>query len=675
VEIPPVPYRDPADAVLTDPQVPERRRFCSACGEPVGRGRDGRPGRTEGFCRKCGAAFSFTPKLGAGDVVGGQYEVLGCLAHGGLGWIYLARDRNVSDRWVVLKGLLDAADPDALAAAVAERRFLAEVEHPTIVRIYNFVQHPDPRTGNLVGYIVMEYVGGRSLKDILVERRANGAGPLPVEHAIAYALEILPALEYLHSRGLLYCDFKPDNVIQTEEQLKLIDLGGVRRFDDEDSAIYGTVGYQAPEIADEGATVESDVYTVGRTLAVLSLDFKGFTGTYADRLPGPADAPLLAQAESYHRLLQRATHPDPLRRFASATEMAVQLGGVLRETLALRDGQPRPAASTLFGPELGVVGTDLEEALAEAPAVAATLPVPRVDATDPAAGFLASAFATDPRELVAVLAAAPVPSAEVRLRLAHARIVAGDPAGALADLDAVTDTIADTVTDAAGDAPDDWRITWYRALAALAAGDAATALAGFEQVYDLLPGEAAPKLAIAACAERTGQPAIAVRCYEMVWRTDQAYVGAAFGLARARLAVGDRAAAIAALESVPEYSSRYVTAQAAAVRARLAAGTAGLVEPELLEIGDRIQRLNLDQRLREHLTVGLLETALAWLAAVGPAPVPRTAGRLFGRRLTERALRQELERAYRALAHLAGDRDARIGLVDRANAARPWTWV
>ena len=65
----------------------------------------------------------------------------------------------------------------------------------------------------------------------------------------AYALEGLRALGYLHGLGLLYCDFKPDNVIQSEEQLKLIDLGGVRRADDASSAIYGTVGYQAPEIA------------------------------------------------------------------------------------------------------------------------------------------------------------------------------------------------------------------------------------------------------------------------------------------------------------------------------------------------------------------------------------------------------------------------------------------
>ncbi|MEO6999522.1 MAG: serine/threonine protein kinase, partial [Terracoccus sp.] len=134
----PAPQIDAEKALLTRPSVSENKRFCPQCGEPVGRGRDGRPGRTTGFCANCRHPFSFDPKLQPGELVSGQYEVAGCLAHGGLGWIYLARDKNVSDRWVVLKGLLNSADPDALAAAIAEQRFLAQVSHPNIVEIYNF---------------------------------------------------------------------------------------------------------------------------------------------------------------------------------------------------------------------------------------------------------------------------------------------------------------------------------------------------------------------------------------------------------------------------------------------------------------------------------------------------------------------------------------------------------
>jgi serine/threonine-protein kinase PknG len=170
VDVPAVARIDPASALLSDPQVAEGKRFCSRCGHPVGRSRNGRPGRVEGFCPNDGAAFSFTPKLAPGDLVAGQYEVRGCLAHGGLGWIYLAIDRNVSDRWVVLKGLLDSGDADAMAAAVAERRFLAQVNHPNIVTIHNFVQHCD-RAGLPVGYIVMEYVG------VIAQAAAGGPAP------------------------------------------------------------------------------------------------------------------------------------------------------------------------------------------------------------------------------------------------------------------------------------------------------------------------------------------------------------------------------------------------------------------------------------------------------------------------------------------------------------------
>ncbi|MEV0091613.1 tetratricopeptide repeat protein [Streptomyces sp. NPDC050738] len=363
VSIPEVPRPDPQSAVMENPEVPERKRFCSRsdCGAPVGRARGERSGRTEGFCTKCGHPYSFVPKLTTGDIVHGQYEVMGCLAHGGLGWVYLAVDRAVSDRWVVLKGLLDTGDQDAMAAAISERRFLAEIEHSNIVRIYNFVEHLDQRTGSMDGYIVMEYVGGKSLKEIANDRRQSGGkrDPLPVEQACAYGIEALEALGHLHSRNLLYCDFKVDNAIQQADQLKLIDMGAVRRMDDDESAIYGTVGYQAPEVAEVGPSVASDLYTVARTLAVLTFDFQGYTNVFSDSLPDPDNIEVFRTYESFYRLLVRATDPDPARRFSSAAEMTEQLTGVLREVVAIQSGRPRPALSTLFGPELRVTDSTL----------------------------------------------------------------------------------------------------------------------------------------------------------------------------------------------------------------------------------------------------------------------------------------------------------------------------
>ncbi|MEW2446249.1 tetratricopeptide repeat protein [Streptomyces parvulus] len=768
VEVPAVPRPDPREMVMKRPEVPERKRFCSRsdCGAPVGRARGERPGRTEGFCTKCGHPYSFVPKLTAGDVVHGQYEVAGCLAHGGLGWVYLAVDKAVSDRWVVLKGLLDTGDQDAMAAAISERRFLAEIEHANIVRIYNFVEHLDQRTGSLDGYIVMEYVGGKSLKEIANSRRtpAGRRDPLPVEQACAYGIEALEALGHLHSRRLLYCDFKVDNAIQTEDQLKLIDMGAVRRMDDDESAIYGTVGYQAPEVADTGPSVASDLYTVGRTLAVLTFDFQGYTTVYADSLPDPDTIEVFRRYESFYRLLVRATDPDPARRFASAEEMAEQLTGVLREVVSLQTGRARPALSTLFGPEVRVTDTELFPRLdgevstlgartpvrgrgrgaaasapagteaapalpgapgpavgapggtvtggapgagsggavagggasaslpgavsavgglggaasglvkdADAPAASLALPVPRVDAGDPNAGFLAGLMAPAPAELLTALAAAPAPSTETRLREIRARLENGDAPGALTALESLE-----------RERPDDWRVVWYRGLAALVTGGHEDAALAFDAVYDAFPGETAPKLALGLCAEVLGQLDNAAEYYRLVWSTDPSHVSAAFGLARVQLAGGDRTAAVRTLESVPESSVHCTAARVAAVRARLRRRTAGAGDVAFLDdltaAARQVEALDvygLDPARREQLSAEVLGCALDWVLSGGRGSVPPAAGgrTLLGSGLDERGLRFGLERSYRTLARLARGGEERIDLVERANRYRPRTWV
>src|SRR6516165_8714599 len=130
-------------------------------------------------------------------------------------------------------------------------------------------------------------------------------------------------------------------------------MGAVRRIDSDDP-IYGTVGYQAPEIETDGPSVSSDLFTVAGALAVLTFEFKDYQSSYKFTLPDLV--PLLEQQESFGRLLRRATNADPNRRFASAAEMTEQLTGVLREVLAVADGTPRPAFSTVFSPELQAIG-------------------------------------------------------------------------------------------------------------------------------------------------------------------------------------------------------------------------------------------------------------------------------------------------------------------------------
>ena len=325
MSLPPQPSQDPLTLVMANPEVPDRKRRCPSCEAKVN--------RPKGFCPQCGQEYNFVPSLKAGDVLNGKFEIKGPLAFGGLGWIYLAYDAVLS-RWIVLKGLLNTKDEAAAAAAVAERQFLAAVKHPKIVGIYDFIQR-----GN-EGYIVMEYVGGRMIESILKEK-----GVLPVEEAISYILGILPAFSYLHANQFVYCDFKPANFMLENDDVKLIDMGGVRRIGDPNGDIYGTKGYMAPEAGDDPVEV-SDLYTIGRTLAVLIMDFK-YQTTYEHSLPTPAEQPVLAQNEALYRFLLRATHEDPDQRFQTADEMSDQLYGVLREIVALKSS-PKPAESIVF---------------------------------------------------------------------------------------------------------------------------------------------------------------------------------------------------------------------------------------------------------------------------------------------------------------------------------------
>jgi serine/threonine-protein kinase PknG len=504
---------------------------------------------------------------------------------------------------------------------------------------------------------------------------------VPLAHALAYMIEILPAFGYLHDHGFVYCDFKPDNVIQSEEQLKLIDLGGVRQFDS-DGPIYGTVGYQAPEIETEGPSPSSDLYTIGRSLAVLTFEFPGYQGDYKYRLPD--SVPLLEQQESFARALRKATHSDPGQRFESASEMAEQLTGVLREVLATGDGQPRPAFSGVFSPELRAIGTELgvtagEKRVPMPPVseIIGGLPAPLVDGGDPAAGYLATLGGLEPAAqadalLSAVRGEAGVPapvsaSVETRLTLARALIMAGEHGASR--------ILGELAASEAGD----WRVAWLEGLLALASGRAADARGAFGVVFDELPGELAPKLALGFAAEADGDMAAARRRYEVVWRVDRSYISAAFGLARTCMAMGDRPAAVEALASVPETSSQYSAAQIAAVRL-LVSGGDGTSADDLRQADGRLGSLSLDDMRRQQLTVEVLKAALSWVskpAANGSTAqaVPPAAGPILGCEPNERALRFGLERGYRALASLTPDPARRVELVDMANEIRPRTWT
>jgi serine/threonine-protein kinase PknG len=640
ISVPELPSTEPEKAIIPNPMVPENKRFCANCNNSLR--------REKGFCSKCGQKYSFIPSLSPGDLVVGQYEVKGAIAYGGLGWIYLGFDKTLS-RYVVLKGLLNTEDASSAAVAVAERQFLAAVKHPNIVGIYNFVNH-----GN-EGFIIMEYVGGKTLREIRKSR-----GPLPVAEAIAYIHRILSAFAYLHSLGLVYCDFKPDNIMIEGGDVKLIDLGGVRRIDDLDGDIYGTVGYSAPE-AGEGPTAVSDLFTVGRTLAVLLTDIKGFNKQHLYKLPSPEEEPLFAEQESLYRFLIKATAENADDRFQSADEMADQLLGVLREVVAISTNIPRPSVSNVFSGDMLALGNgnDFEPIKADYQ----QLPVPMLDSEDSGFNTVVNASAiADPLKRAASLKMAVKlcpNSSEALLRLANSLIDA-------LEYDEAEQTLAKVEAKDAWD----WRIFWYRGRSLMRQGKPKEAQAAFDQVYFDLPGELAPKLALALAAEQAENNHLASKMYDLVSRTDPSYVSAAFGLARCLCAVGDRSGAVAALERVPQSSNLFTRSRVEIARSLINSDRSTPGTQELQAASTAIEALTLEGIDRYKLTKQLLETALNLLTSKTVKAASDL--NILGQPFLEKHLRKGLEKALRDMAHLV-TKEEKIRLVDEANRVRPRT--
>ncbi|MGV0787841.1 serine/threonine-protein kinase PknG [Mycolicibacterium sp. XJ2] len=668
VEIPRVRAKDPLEALMTNPVVAENKRFCWNCGRPVGRSSDGKPARSEGWCPHCGSPYSFLPQLNPGDMVADQYEIKGCVAHGGLGWVYLAFDHNVNERPVVLKGLVHSGDAEAQKIAMAERQFLAEVTHPGIVKIYNFVEHADQH-GNPVGYIVMEYVGGTSLKQAKGEK-------LPVAQAIGYMLEILPALGYLHSLGLTYNDLKPENIMITEEQLKLIDLGAVSTINSF-GYLYGTPGYQAPEIVRTGPTVATDIYTVGRTLAALTLNLRTRRGRYVDGLP--EDDPVLAEYDSFGRGLRRAIDPDPRRRFGSADEMSGQLLGVLREVVAKDTGSPKPGLSTVFSPTRSTFGIDLLVAHTDvyldgqvhserltAQEIVRALPVPLVDPTDVGAPVLSASVVSQPVQTLDQLRAARhgaldsegidlSDSVELPLMEVRALLDLGDVAKATRKLDDLTERVGWP-----------WRLVWFKAVSELLTAGYDSATKHFTEVLDTMPGELAPKLALAATAELAGT-SDAGKFYNTVWSTDNGVISAGFGMARAQSAAGERDDAVKTLDKVPAMSRHFTTARlTSAVTLLSGRSSSEITEQQIRDAARRVEALPDTEPRVLQIRALVLGTALDWLA-----DNTASTNHILGFPFTEHGLQLGVEASLRALARVAPTQAHRYALVDLANSVRP----
>ncbi|MEV4090842.1 Stk1 family PASTA domain-containing Ser/Thr kinase [Streptosporangium saharense] len=282
-----------------------------------------------------------------GKLLDGRYRVESRIARGGMATVYLALDVRL-DRTVAVKVMHRnlAEDPAFVRRFIGEAKSVASLSHPNVVHVFD--QGTDG--GNV--YLSMEYVPGRTLRDVLRER-----GRLPAREALEVMIPVLAALGAAHQAGMIHRDVKPENVLLADDgRVKVVDFGLARAIEATNQTrtgvMIGTIGYMSPEQVTAGsADARSDVYAAGIMLFELVTGRQPYEGETPmsvayrhvhDTVPPPSSllpdiSPLI------DTLVAQATARDPAMRPVDATALLV--AAVEAHRTLPRDSGPAPAGA------------------------------------------------------------------------------------------------------------------------------------------------------------------------------------------------------------------------------------------------------------------------------------------------------------------------------------------
>jgi serine/threonine protein kinase, bacterial len=266
--------------------------------------------------------------LPPGKVLNSRYEIVRRIGGGGMGAVYLAKDRNLGDALRAVKEMIqshidESQHEKAIADFKRESLLLTSLEHPSIPTVYDYFY--DDAAGRF--YLVMKYIPGG---DLAARLRKAGGGRLEEPEVVEWGIQVADVLHYLHTRSqpIIYRDLKPANLMidSNTTRVMLIDFGIARWVNRQEKGVtaVGTMGYAPPELFSGQADPRVDIYSLGATM------FHLLTG--AD----PQDNPLLifdfsknprprqinpALSSEIEQLLMRAVEYKPEQRFQSGAEL------------------------------------------------------------------------------------------------------------------------------------------------------------------------------------------------------------------------------------------------------------------------------------------------------------------------------------------------------------------
>ncbi|WP_084956778.1 Stk1 family PASTA domain-containing Ser/Thr kinase [Thermoactinospora rubra] len=262
-----------------------------------------------------------------GRLLDGRYRVESRIARGGMASVYLALDVRL-DRTVAVKVMHRslAEDPAFVRRFIGEAKSVASLSHPNIVHVF------DQGTDGDVVYLSMEYVPGRTLRDVLRER-----GRLSAREALEIMIPVLAALGAAHQAGMAHRDVKPENVLLTDDgRVKVVDFGLARAIEATNQTrtgvMIGTIGYMAPEqVTTGGADVRSDVYASGIMLFELVTGRQPYDGQtpmavaykHVHETVPPPSSLVPETSPLIDTLVATATAHDPAARYQDASAMLV----------------------------------------------------------------------------------------------------------------------------------------------------------------------------------------------------------------------------------------------------------------------------------------------------------------------------------------------------------------